>query len=55
MQAGDFEVVKVEENGVTLRRPYEEGYWSRDSDFEFRLLDREIWAPWGVSAVQRGV
>lgn len=47
---GDMEVVKIDSLiGVYLRRPYiteegeaayEECYWSLDSDFEFRLLDR---------------
>lgn len=47
---GDMEVVKEEEKGWILRRPYitetgeaayEEGYWAKDSDFTFHLLQRE--------------
>ena len=44
---GDMEVVKVDDDGVYLRRPYitnveahyEELYWRKDSDFNFVLVE----------------
>lgn len=47
---GDMEVVRDADNGFYLRRPYitesgaaayEEGFWQKGSNFEFRLLRRE--------------
>ncbi len=45
---GDHEVVREADGGFYLRRPYisdgaagyEEGFWKKDSNFEFRLLER---------------
>lgn len=47
---GDHEVVRDADNGFYLRRPYiteggeaayEEGFWLKNSNFDFRLLRRE--------------
>ena len=47
---GDHEVVREDEQGFFLRRPYidsdskeaayEEGYWFKNSNFQFHLLER---------------
>ncbi len=45
---GDHEVVREADGGFYLRRPYiqdgeaayEEGFWRKDSNFEFVLLER---------------
>lgn len=46
---GDHEVVREGDGGFYLRRPYvqdgqvghEDGFWHKDSNFEFVLLERE--------------
>jgi hypothetical protein len=47
---GDHQVIGKDDDGVYLRRPYvdsltgeveyEDGFWHKDSDFEFVLLER---------------
>jgi len=47
---GDHQVVREHDGGFTLRRPYvdhdtgeiacEDGFWKKDSNFEFGLLSR---------------
>lgn len=48
---GDHDVVREADGGFYLRRPYidsdtkeaayEEGFWLKDSDFKFQLVERE--------------